>query len=105
MGMSSFDQVLDWVGKQQAGLPIVPSLAAHDLSGQVDAVEIAKAMAQMSQKGILRRVFAVRTPSGTILRKTYPSASKIDPVVFDQFNREIREDDLEVVPAFERVKK
>lgn len=99
---SSFDSVYEWVRRQKVGSPILPSFAVNDLGGDVSSVEIAQAFAAMSSKGLLHRVFAVRTPSGTVLLKTFVSASKIDPVVYDQFNRPIPEEELEVLPAFIR---
>lgn len=84
---------------------MLASMAATALSRKLKPIEVAVALAQLKHEGEIVSAFAVRVPSGPVLNRVYHSINEIEPTVYDSFNRQIPRDELEVLPAFERVLK
>lgn len=95
--------VESWVKKQRSHTPLLPSIIAFELRDRVEPTDVAEALAALRREGTIRPAFAVRVPSGPVLGQAYHSLDDIGTEVRDQFNRVIPRDDLEVLPAFERV--
>ena len=103
MNQESRELVERWVSEQSPRIPLLPSKIASDLQGRVDPTDIVELLISLSDQGQIRQVFAVRVPSGSVLRRVYRTLDEIEPEVQDQFNRLVPSDDLEVLPAFEKV--
>lgn len=92
-----------WIADQKSQTPLLPSFIARELRGRVDVLDVADILVRLNESGMIRRGFAVRVPSGPVLRRVYHSLDEIEPVVRDQLNRPVPRDELEVLPAFEKV--
>lgn len=97
--------IRDWLADQPVSVPLFPSGVAKRFQGQVEAGDIADILASLSSQGLIRRGFAVRVPSGSVLKRFYRSLKDIESEVRDQFNRVVPSDDLEILPAFEKAAK
>jgi len=97
--------VTQWIAKQNAATPLLASIIARELRDTVDPISVAEVLAKLSASGMIVPVFAVRVPSGVVLRRVYRSLNEIEPQVRDQLNRPISRDDLEVLPAFAKAGK
>jgi hypothetical protein len=96
--------VEEWVGHQSTNTPLLASVIANDLRGKVDPLDVAEVLVALTTAGQLRRVYAVRVPSGSVLRRVYKSVKEIELEVRDPFNRPVSRDDLEVFPAFAKAR-
>ena len=100
----TFDVIRIWTERQPSGVPLFPVTVAHELRAlNVNPLDAADALARLACQGNLRRVFAVRDPTGTVLRRVYLHLDDIEPTLRGRFNRPFSRDDADIIPAFERV--
>ncbi len=94
--------VRTWLEKNRDLAVVDIRRAARELP-DVSVPLLSTALTSLSRAGMLRRVYAVRTPEGMLLATTYPSVQAIPREVRDPLAKWFRVDDGEVVPAYERV--
>lgn len=92
-----------WLRQQSKGTPLLASWAVAALKDEVDPVGVARVFGSLVGKGVIRSGFAVRLPTGSLQPHFYEKIEEIPIECRDALNRPVDRDDVEVLPAFERV--
>lgn len=88
----------EWIEGHKYSHTLDPRELAKSLP-EVDSISLASALALLVRRGMLRQVYRVVTPTGSLADGEYEDPRKIPPRVPDRFNRYFDTVEAEVVPV------
>lgn len=88
----------EWIYGHKYSTVLDPRELARSLT-DVDSFSLAAVLALLVKRGLLRQVYRVVTPTGSLADAEYDDPRKIPPRVPDRFNHYFDTDEAEIVPV------
>lgn len=96
-------RIAEWVRRHPDWHLLDPRELARQLR-DVDSLSLGFALRFLVQRGILRRVYMVATPSGVLAEGEFTDLRQIPAVLKDRFNNSFDTSDAEIVPVLTAAK-